>query len=118
MDIRKDSGYKVNELDKILNKHDVTFTLDIQHAYEHDSSMKYAWELVEMAGDHLQELHVSGETENNIHSLIHNADNKETISKFIKEFYNTGRDTPMIIEGEYNSINDINKEYNLLNNIV
>jgi uncharacterized protein (UPF0276 family) len=62
MDIRKDSGYKVNELDKILNKHDVTFTLDIQHAYEHDSSMKYAWELVEMAGDHLQELHVSGET--------------------------------------------------------
>jgi len=50
--------------------------------------------------------------------LIHNADNKETISKFIKEFYNTGRYTPMIIEGEYNSINDINKEYNLLNNIV
>jgi len=47
--------------------------------------------------------------------LIHNADNKETISKFIKEFYNTGRYTPMIIEGEYNSIN---KEYNLLNNIV
>lgn len=117
MDVQKDSGFAVDELAVLINQYSASFTLDVQHAYEHDASMDYAWELVEMAGEKLAELHVSGETTSNRHALVHEAENREAVLSFLESFYDTGRETPMVIEGEYRSLEAVEQEVSLLRSL-
>lgn len=114
MDTRKDSGFEVEELENLLTAHEATFTLDVQHAYEHDPSMEYAWDLVKMADSRLSELHVSGETKDCIHALVHKANNREAILTFLREFYASGYSAPMVIEGKYETVDDVRREVDLL----
>lgn len=112
-----DSGYKINELEFILNKYNINLTVDVQHIYERDRTMEYGYELLNNFEDDIVELHVSGQSERTRHELIHKSDNKREICEFISKFYNKSS-APMIIEGKYENIDDLNKEYNLLKNLV
>lgn len=115
MDSQKDSGYDIDELEAILDTYDVSFTLDVQHAYEHDPSMEYARDLISMAGDRLAGFHVSGETADNIHSLVHKADNRETILTFLQDVAETtSQVVPIVIEGEYKTPSEVQREVQLL----
>lgn len=64
--------------------HSFGFVLDIQHAYEHDSSMRLAEELIEAMGDRLKEIHVSGHALPLNHVPTHLASNKDAIIEILK----------------------------------
>lgn len=110
MDIRKDRGRTCETLAEYVKHDDLGFVLDVQHVYEHDQSMEYAWDLLDLAGDSLQQLHVSGETHNNPHALVKDAENRDAILTFLREAYDVGVDVPMVLEGEYQTPKDVREE--------
>ncbi|MDI6738694.1 MAG: hypothetical protein QME12_09380, partial [Nanoarchaeota archaeon] len=69
------------------------FVLDLQHAYCHEPSMQLARELMDVMGERIKELHVSGQRENETHSLLHKADNSNMIIGMLRN------DIPIILEG-------------------
>lgn len=60
MDRRKSYGTHPEQFRELKRKYNFGFVLDVEHAYEHDSSMKLARELIEAMGDRLKHMHVSG----------------------------------------------------------
>ena len=64
MDKRNVHGWKLDELKKFLDFHDVSFVFDVQHAFEHDPSMEYAKRLFDLVKGRLSHFHVSGENSN------------------------------------------------------
>lgn len=116
MDIAKDTAQKATEVYEYICEYNVPLTLDIQHAYEIDNTMNEAWKIIDMVDD-IAELHVSGETKNLNHELIHKSQNKDILQSFLKEYYNS-YDTPMIIEGKYTCKEDIEKEKEFLINCI
>ena len=61
------------------------FVLDLEHVYENDSSMKLAYELIEVMGNRLKHLHVSGSKFNITHHPLYDSDNKEMIQEVLKD---------------------------------
>jgi hypothetical protein len=113
MDSAIDEGHDLEELKKLIEKYDFDFMLDVQHAYEHDHSMKYAEELFTTFKHKIKQLHISGETPTNIHELVHKADNREAIIDFTKKILSE-KNIPIIIEGEYHSEEELKKEIEFL----
>lgn len=109
MDKAKDSGFAINDLLWITDYCDLGFVLDVQHAYERDPSMIYASELFEALKDRLTHFHVSGETADNIHSLLYKATNADAIINFLGKVLKTNR-APLILEGEYSSSEELERE--------
>ena len=96
MDTRKKFGFKPEEFERLKRDYSFGFVLDVEHAYRHDSSMKLAEELMEVMGNRLKQLHVSGQDfTSKHHSLLYKADNRTEICKIL------GRspDVPWILEG-------------------
>jgi len=113
MDKNKNSGHDLKELEGLLQDFEVGFVLDVQHAFEHDSTMKYAFDLFQMARSKLVYFHVSGETENNIHALVQQSRNCDTIVSFLGTvFYEI--QVPIILEGEYTTPEEVDQEINFL----
>jgi len=69
MDYRKDSFRKLKSLTKIKNKYSFGFVLDIEHAFENDTSFGLTNELIELMGDRLKEIHLSGANSSDISKL-------------------------------------------------
>jgi hypothetical protein len=69
----------------LKEKYDFGFVLDVQHAYLKDPSMELAEKLFKVMGNKLRQLHVSGGSASESHSLIHLSNNKEAIENFLKE---------------------------------
>ncbi|MBU2539878.1 hypothetical protein KJ786_01835 [Patescibacteria group bacterium] len=113
MDSRKDSGFNLTELERLVKVVGCLFVLDVQHAYEHDSEMKYAGDLLESLENHLVHLHVSGETESNIHSLVYRARNTKKIVEFIGKVLSI-KNIPLILEGEYTTTDELRQEIEFL----
>ncbi len=113
MDRRKDSGFNLAELEVLVASTRCKFVLDVQHAYEHDLGMKYATDLLESLKSHLTHLHVSGETKDNIHSLVHKATNTKTIVEFVGRVL-AAKNVPLILEGEYTTFEEIKREIEFL----
>jgi len=112
MDSRKDSGFKLKELKKLLKITNL-FVLDVQHAYEHDHQMIYAKDLLQSFQKELVYLHVSGETSNNMHSLVHKSENAKTIIEFIGKVL-CSKPVPLILEGEYRNSQELKTEIEFL----
>lgn len=118
MDKNKPDGFLLPELEHLVKSHDLAFVLDVQHAFEHDGSMAYARDLFDTLRDHLIHLHVSGETEDNNHCLLHRAKNTNAIVKFLGEIFSevfsdeisASKNLPIILEGEYQNANDLRAE--------
>ena len=113
MDKREFSGYDLKELEGLLKDFELGFVLDVQHAFEHDPSMNYALDLFKMAGNKLVYLHVSGETENNNHALVHQSRNCEAIVNFLGTIFFEIQ-LPIILEGEYSTTEQLSREINFL----
>lgn len=113
MDSRKDSGFALAELERLVRAVGCGFVLDVQHAYEHDQEMKYAGDLLESLKDQLVHLHVSGETESSIHSLVCGAKNASKIVEFIARVLSI-KDVPLILEGEYKGPDELRQEIEFL----
>ncbi len=95
MDKRNEKLTIPEHFKKFKKESNLGFVLDLQHAYEHDPTMKLAQELVEVMGSNLKELHVSGQTQEQKHSLLHLSENKTAIEKILKKKFNL----PIILEG-------------------
>lgn len=113
MDSKKDSGFNISELERLVKVVGCRFVLDVQHAYEHDPGMKYASDLLESLKDQIAHLHISGEAENNIHSLVCKATNAKMIVEFVGRALST-KNIPLIIEGEYTTPDELQREIEFL----
>ena len=113
MDKNKPEGFKIKELERLISDYSLGFVLDVQHAYEHDSGMNYAEELLNMGKDRLTHLHVSGETPYNNHSLVHYATNQKQILDFTGKILEIKK-VPIILEGEYRNVDELKKEISFL----
>lgn len=113
MDKAKKRGFDIEELNKLMKQFGFGFVLDVQHAWEHDVTMKYAGELLNMGKERLKYLHVSGETENNNHALVYQARNSKQIISFLGEIFST-KNVPIILEGEYKNSNELKTEVDFI----
>ncbi len=95
MDRRKSFGTHPNQFLELKRKYNFGFVLDLEHAYEHDPSMRLAREFIEVMGDRLKHMHVSGYNESENHVLTYSAVNKEAITEILK----IGLNVPKILEG-------------------
>ncbi len=95
MDQRKSYGTHPEQFRELKRKYNFGFVLDVEHAYEHDSSMKLAREFVEVMGDRLKHMHVSGYGESEIHVPTYCAINKKEITEILK----MGLSVPIVLEG-------------------
>lgn len=107
-----DSEYGESETLKQLHEYIgyFGFTLDVQHAYEHDPTMEYGLRLLDEYGSHLTQLHVSGGTETQKHALLHQADNQKKVSALVVLACERYPNLPLVIEGEYESFDEVEKE--------
>lgn len=118
MDKRKPDGFLLSELEHLTQSYDLGFVLDVQHAFEHDSSMAYAKDLFGAMRSNLAHLHVSGESEDSNHCLLHRARNATTIVNFLGEIFSkifsdeisASNNAPIILEGEYQNASDLRAE--------
>ena len=96
MDKRKDIGIYLEYFAELKRDFDFGFVLDLQHAYEHDSSMKLAEEMVDVMGDRLKQYHISGYNHiNPSHSPVFCSKNRIAITDVLKKKNNV----PGILEG-------------------
>lgn len=109
MDKNKPSGFSPHELVGLSTSCNLLFVLDVQHAYERDPSMSYARELLSALRHKLAYLHVSGESENSNHSLLCRASNTNAVVRFLCELFSVVN-VPIVLEGEYQSAEDIAEE--------
>lgn len=113
MDKNKKSGYLLKELENLLTDFGLGFVFDVQHAFEHDPAMEYAFDLFQMARDKLVYFHVSGETENNNHALVCQSTNRKTIVNFLSRVFSK-MPASIILEGEYKRFYELKEEIEFL----
>lgn len=115
-----DSRTSTGKVRKQLRQHigEFGFTLDVQHAYEHDPTFEFGLDLLEQYGNHLTHLHVSGGSESKKHELVHKAENRGAISEFILAACRRYPNLNLVIEGEYTSVRDIEREVDWLHSIM
>ncbi len=113
MDLDKDSGFDIRELEG-LTTIGCKFVLDVEHAYGRDPEMNYAGDLFESLKDQLVHLHVSGETDNNNHSLVYKATNAKRVVEFVGRALSIKNNIPLILEGEYSTSDELRKEIEFL----
>jgi len=95
MDRRKSSGTRPEHFEELKSNYNFDFILDVQHAYEQDPTMKLANELIDVMGDRLKHMHISGFTESMTHVPTILANNKDAITEVLK----LGINVPKILEG-------------------
>ena len=113
MDKSRDSGIRVEDIVQVAHSVDLKFVLDVQHAYEEDPSMKYANDLYEGLEDRLSHLHVSGESQESNHCLLHRSSNSDAILGFLETVL-ARKSVSLILEGEYKTVDDLSAEISFL----
>lgn len=104
MDPQKDFGRYPIELKPIIDTYDFGLTLDLQHCFHHDESMKLADEFIQTFHDHIVEFHVSGYRKGFLHYPLSLTD-----QKIIPEhIFDTS--IPVIIESHYLERSSAEKE--------
>lgn len=114
MDKRKDSGFILAELGDLTHL-GLNFILDTQHAYERDPDMNYATDLFYSLQNKLIHLHVSGEADNNQHSLVSRSKNAKKIIEFLGMVLAIKK-VPLVIEGKYQRTPELKAEIEFLRN--
>src|SRR3989344_7402281 len=95
MDKRKKYGTHPEQIRELKEKYNFGFVFDVQHAYEHDPKMNLARELIDVMGNRLKHMHVSGENESESHAPTHFSNNRKEIGEILK----LGIQVPKILEG-------------------
>lgn len=96
MDSRKVFGTTVSDIAQIKTDYDFGFVIDMQHIFEHDPSMKLAFEMQEAIGnERLSCLHVSGANLEYYHAPLFMSTNQDVICDTLKRIPGI----PVIMEG-------------------
>lgn len=95
MDSRKKYGTHPEHIRELKERYNLGFVFDVQHAYEHDQTMNLARELVDVMGERLKHMHVSGHNGSERHIPVHLAANRKSIAEILK----LGLNAPKILEG-------------------
>jgi uncharacterized protein (UPF0276 family) len=107
-DNRKDFGRSVSDIKTILDNSNLKLTLDVQHCYVNDQTMKLADEFYIEFSNKITEFHVSGyDAKFNHYSLY------KTKQDVIIDFLN-GKNVPIILESTYDSFTESSIEYNYI----
>lgn len=96
MDSRRSFGTQPSHFKELIRNYDFGFVFDVQHTYEHDSSMKLAREIIQAMGKNLKHMHVSGCTKSEKHFPLYMSDNKDAIVEILK----LTKNIPKILEGK------------------
>ena len=112
MDKRNKNGISLKEFEKLKEDYEFGFVLDLQHAYEHDNSMRLCYDLIEVMGKRLNEMHASGCNGNKNHNPVYSSENKDKITDIL----NLNLKVPRILEGVLsdNFKEEIQKELELV----
>jgi len=108
MDSRKNAGKTIESMDEIFSKYDVPMTLDLNHCFTNDSSMKLASDMAEKFKDRIGEIHLSGCDEYkqpSYHDPIYQTKQQEILDAI------PNGDIPIIIESACNDMTDVRQEY-------
>ncbi len=105
MDAEKNTGTTLTHFEE-YKKYNFNFVLDLQHVYEHDPTMQLAKDFIQLMGDRLQHLQVSGCTKDSNHHPVFSADNKEAITKILE----LKLPVPIILEGLFTNKEDVAQE--------
>ncbi|EKE15705.1 MAG: hypothetical protein ACD_11C00110G0013 [uncultured bacterium] len=103
MDWRKDFGKYTDSLKDIFSKFDVSMVLDLNHCYSNDPSMKLAEELLDVFGDRIKKIHLSGF--GTYHDPLYRT-KQEEILKAIPD-----KNLPIIIESVCDTVEEIKEEF-------
>ncbi len=95
MDHRKPEGKKPRYFKRLKENYSFGFILDVEHVYENDESMELGQQIIEVMGDRLKHMHVSGCRGEKNHYPAYKSENKEEITKILE----MGIDVPKILEG-------------------
>ncbi len=95
MDKRHERFTKPKQFKEFMGDYDFGFVLDVQHSFEHDSTMKLTKELIKIMGDRLKEIHLSGCVSKYKHFPVHISKNRKALEKFLKLKIKK----PIILEG-------------------
>ena len=106
-------GSTAAEIRQIKSIYNPDFLFDITHAFLVDNSMREAEKIVDMMGDNLKMVHVSGFKSGNSHSMISGADNQSLVLEWASKL----KHLPIILEGQIPKIEFINKDIELLKSL-
>ncbi len=101
MDKRKDFYTRPEHFYDLIRNYDFGFVLDLQHAYEQDSTMNTANAMLDAFGNRLKEMHVSGSSLSSsdpyheFHCPFSLAENKDALGKILRQ----NSKIPKILEG-------------------
>ncbi|MCK5332471.1 hypothetical protein KAJ41_01245 [Candidatus Parcubacteria bacterium] len=95
MDIRNHIGIDPEYFEKIKNNYDFGFVLDFQHVFENDPLMESVKDFIQVMGDKLRHIHLSGQTDFSNHYPSSLAANREEI----KKSFSAKIQVPIILEG-------------------
>jgi len=109
-DDRKEFGKSVNDIKTILDYSNLNFTLDVQHCYVNDKTMKLAEDFYKEFSNKIVEFHVSGYDKNFRHYTLFKT-KQDIIINFLK-----GKNFPIILESTYDSYDEANTEINYIKN--
>ncbi len=104
MDNRKSFGKTVEDLKLILNKYPFGLTLDLQHCFVNDPSMKLAADFQETFKERIVEYHISGFDAQHNHYPLYKT-KQDIIIDSLKY-----QDIPIIIESTFDEIGEQKKE--------
>jgi uncharacterized protein (UPF0276 family) len=109
-DNRKEFGKTVNDVKTILDQSNFNLTLDVQHCYVNDKTMKLADDFYKEFSNRIVEFHVSGYDKDFNHYTLYKT-KQDIILKFLK-----GKDIPIILESTYDSYDEVITEINYIKN--
>ena len=94
MDKRKIFGTHPEHFYEIIQKYNFWFVLDVEHAYEHDSEMNLAKELLHIMWNKLKHMHVSWCSSSLLHVPTYLSENRNAIEQILS----MNLDVPYILE--------------------
>lgn len=112
MDSDKIKGKSLEDVGKIITKYGFNLTLDLQHCYTNDKSMKVARDFQKEFKEKIAEYHLSGFCEKFKHYLLFKTRQDEIIRALEK------KEVPIIIESTFDEEGDARKEIDYIKTLL
>ena len=104
MDNNKKFGKSINDVKMVLDKYNFNLTLDLQHCFVNDESMKLAIDFQELFKERIVEYHISGYQKIYLHYPLFKLSQDQIIDSL------KYKNIPIIIESTFDKIGEEEKE--------
>jgi hypothetical protein len=108
MDDEKREGKSIEDIREILSEYPFNLTLDLQHCFTNNSSMKLAIDFQDEFKDRIAEYHISGFKKGEPHYPLFKTKQDIIIKSLLY------KNTPIIIESAFESLGEEKKELNYI----